>query len=215
MVTKTKTKPKAKPKGTGKKAANKAAKATATTKRTKKTPPAPQPPATPTPAPSSPCNPSVPQFAWKDGFRAPVSAQVAGEELDRIREEHGEVAPAVVVDESRPDEAPLHPCFEWDDPVAAELYRVEQARRVIRNVRTVSYAPENPEPVKRIIYVSLQDREHSTYQPIDDVLQDDEGRAILLRNALLTLKGWERRYGELSAEATAAVRAAMTALENS
>jgi hypothetical protein len=40
-----------------------------------------------------------------------VDAQTAGEELDRIRQEHGTLEPGTVVDESRPEEAPLHPAL--------------------------------------------------------------------------------------------------------
>jgi hypothetical protein len=39
-----------------------------------------------------------------------------------------------VVNESRSETAVLHSLFEWDDAVAAEKYRVVQARYIIRNV---------------------------------------------------------------------------------
>lgn len=63
-----------------------------------------------------------------------VSATVAGEELDRIRAKHGVVLPKDVVNEARPEEAPLHPVFEWDDAEAGENWRKWQARNLIRNI---------------------------------------------------------------------------------
>jgi hypothetical protein len=65
---------------------------------------------------------------------AGVEAQVVGAELERIESEHGVIDPHVVLNESRPEDAPLHGAFEWDDGLAAEKYRLDQARRVIRSV---------------------------------------------------------------------------------
>ena len=66
-----------------------------------------------------------------------IDAQTAGSELDRIRRRDGTIRPDVVVDEARPEEAPLHPAFEWRDPVAAEQWREHQARTLIKVVRVV------------------------------------------------------------------------------
>jgi hypothetical protein len=70
-----------------------------------------------------------------------VDAQTAGSELDRIRRRDGTIRPDVVVDEARPEEAPLHPAFEWRDPVAAEQWREHQASTLIKIVRVVPAAP--------------------------------------------------------------------------
>ena len=78
--------------------------------------------------------------------RGGVKAQDAGEELERISKEHGEVTPPLVVDEARPEESPIHDVFEWDDYVAAEHHREHQARQLIRSIQVVK--PEgNTEPV--------------------------------------------------------------------
>ncbi len=47
----------------------------------------------------------------------------------------GKLTPEQVLDAARPDESPLHGFFEWDDSAAAEAYRIEQARELIRRVR--------------------------------------------------------------------------------
>jgi len=73
-----------------------------------------------------------------------VDAQTAGRELDRIRRRDGTIRPAAVVDEARPEEAPLHRAFEWRDPVAAEQWREHQASTLIRVVRVVPVAPQEP-----------------------------------------------------------------------
>lgn len=76
-----------------------------------------------------------------------VDAQTAGEELARITAQHDGLTPAVVVEESRPIDAPLHPVFEWNDAVAAELHRQHQAETLIRSVQVVREQDEPDEPV--------------------------------------------------------------------
>jgi hypothetical protein len=84
-------------------------------------------------------------FRIEDGEDAMgVDAQTAGSELDRIRRRDGTIRPAAVVDEARPEEAPLHLAFEWRDPVAAEQWREHQASTLIKLVRVVPAAPQEP-----------------------------------------------------------------------
>ena len=81
-------------------------------------------------------------FRIEDGEEAMgIDAQTAGSELDRIRRRDGTIRPAAVVDEARPEEAPLHRAFEWRDPVAAEQWREHQASTLIKVVRVVPAAP--------------------------------------------------------------------------
>ena len=78
------------------------------------------------------------EFHFRSGARVTgVDAQTVGDELGRIYDEHGELTAPLVVDEARPDDAPLHPAFEWDDAVAAELHREHQARTLIRSVEII------------------------------------------------------------------------------
>lgn len=78
------------------------------------------------------------KFAFKAGARFGIEADVAGHELARIQQEHGVIRPSTVVAESRPEDAPLHPVFEWRDEVAAEGYRTWQARKLIKAVEVVT-----------------------------------------------------------------------------
>jgi len=109
-----------------------------------------------------------------------VDAQTAGEELDRIRQEHGTLEPGTVVDESRPDEAPLHPVFEWHDPKAAELYREHQATKLIKQVRVI--VPPRPDPVVRgradIPEMEYQPEAITDYDPLQFELSEALGAVV-------------------------------------
>jgi hypothetical protein len=57
-------------------------------------------------------------------------------ELTRLSvENHGRLTPDNVVDAAQDEASPLHRCFEWDNDAAAHMFRVEQARHLIRSVR--------------------------------------------------------------------------------
>lgn len=106
-----------------------------------------------------------------------VDAQTAGEELARITARHGGLTSAVVVDESRPEDAPLHPAFEWDDAVAAELHRQSQADTLIKAVQVVRQKDKPNQPV------FVQVGSAKNYQPIEHVAQRLDLYEEAFRNA--------------------------------
>ena len=128
------------------------------------------------------------KYKWKLPGLYPVGAQGAGEELQRICDSNGgELDPHDVVDESRPDEAVLHPCFEWRDEVAVELYRTDQARGIIRTVVVIK--EEEPQKNVRAFH-------HVTanYEPIKVVVSDAEKMSQLLKHARAELKAFRDKY---------------------
>lgn len=152
------------------------------------------------------------QFAWKSGYPTRgLDAQMVGEELEAIRERHGGITAEVVVDEARPEDAPLHPAFEWDDKIAAEEYRKEQARNLIRAV--VIRRPEAEERVPIRAFVTVREEAGNTvYTSTVAALSDEELRRQVLERALRELNAWRRRYDDL-AELAEVLAAADRALE--
>lgn len=143
--------------------------------------------------------------SWKDGFHARVDADVAHTELERIRKQNGGIlAPQTVVDESRADEAPLHPQFEWDDWKAAEAYRRHEARTMIRSVKVIQDVPgalDVPEYVHVRVMVQPADAEQmpqhkGVYLPVADAMRDPYLRAQVLRRAKTELDTWQKKYAE-------------------
>ena len=55
--------------------------------------------------------------------------------IQAIENRQGRLDPQSVVAAARNKKSPLHKQFEWDDTKAAEKYRLEQARELIRLVR--------------------------------------------------------------------------------
>jgi len=139
-----------------------------------------------------------PEFTFRnaDEDAIGIDAQTAGSELDRIRRRYGTIRPDVVVDEARPEEAPLHPAFEWRDPVAAEQWREHQASTLIKVVRVVPSAPAEPRmaSVRPVTQVAAQITEH--YDPMAREVQEAVGLVVEARRKIEALKLRTQRTGD-------------------
>ena len=131
-------------------------------------------------------------YKWKLPGIIPVDAQTAGDELERIYNERGELNPADIVEESRSEDAPLHPCFEWDDRTAAKKYRESQASLIIRSIVTVADGRDEPQEVRAYVHVE------NTYRPVSVVVESRDYMEELLKTALLELAAFQRKYNALS-----------------
>ncbi len=132
---------------------------------------------------------------WADGRNRTVpAATVAHAILDIELKKKDACEASDLVNEARPNTSPLHPLFEWDDSVAAERFREEQARHIIRNVRFTSI-PANDEPaITKVAFISIG----SGYRNIDAVLRSKPLREKMLEDARNQLKAWDERFGHLS-----------------
>jgi hypothetical protein len=143
-------------------------------------------------------------YTFRDSFRAfndrEITPEVAGQELQRIHEENGTLRSQSVVDAARPEEAPLHPAFEWDDPVAAEQFRNIQARSLIKTVQIVR--EEDDEQTAEPVYINVS-RQDSAYEPVQKVVNTPDlfeaafsqvcGRLNAAQQALQELQKLARR----------------------
>lgn len=147
------------------------------------------------------------QYRWKTGARAPVSAQVVGEVCEEL-ESKGQLTPKNLVDVSRPEDAPLHSAFEWNDTVAAEMYREQQGRYLIRSIEVVRTSEE---PIRAFFTLRRTAKEHE-YHSIDAVMRNKDDAAQLLEQAKSELFALKRKYAQLNKE-LAEVFKAIDALE--
>lgn len=141
-------------------------------------------------------------YKWKVN-KFPVSAQVAGEELQKIEQEHGYIKPDVIVEKSKPKKAPLHKCFEWDDGIAAEEYRKVQAKEIIRFI-TIEHE-EGEQPIRAFwsVHPEAEEEIGSTgrqyaYKSIGEALKQQNYKDYILSQALRELEAFERKYKHLS-----------------
>jgi hypothetical protein len=120
------------------------------------------------------------------------------EVLTEIRDRHGELTTQAVVDTARPPEHPLHARFEWDDAVAGEAYRRQQAGELIRSVR-IRYI-EEPEPREVNVFhvVKRPDSGRQSYVPVEEIAADPVATALVLSEMRREWQAFERRYRHLA-----------------
>lgn len=135
---------------------------------------------------------------FKKGSQFKTPADVAGKICHQL-EENGGLTAKRLLDVSRPEEAPLHDEFLWDDTEAAEKYREHQAAHIIR---CIVIAPENPkrEPVRAFINVSDNNTMDTgrSYRSLNVVLQETTLRDQMLTQALKELRNFEVKYATLT-----------------
>jgi len=123
-------------------------------------------------------------------------AQEVGEELERIREEFGKATPEVILEASRPKKSVLHSYFDWEDAIAAEKHRKQQARHISNSV-TCEVIVEGGEKKEVRAFVNVKKADESEYVPIEVVMKNKDLRQQMLANALKELIGIKQKYQTL------------------
>lgn len=124
---------------------------------------------------------------------AKADPQKIGEALASVaRANAGHLTPKAVVEAARNARSPLHKLFEWDDAKAADSWRLEQAREIVRVVRV---AEDDEEPMRA--FLSISDKEGVSYRTAADVRNSADLQLAVLRQAERDLEAFERRYRDL------------------
>lgn len=76
--------------------------------------------------------------------------------IEKIEAENDEIAADLLKEEAREVDHPWHKSFEWDDAIAGERYRTEQARAIIRRFRVVQTTEQHV--YEAIAYVRNPDK---------------------------------------------------------
>jgi hypothetical protein len=140
------------------------------------------------------------RFSFKEPLTmkgaAKADPQKIGEELTRIAAENGgRLEPKPVVEAARKRSSAMHTLFEWRDQVAADKYRLDQARELIRIIR-IENTDKPDEPARRA-FLNVQDNGHS-YRTVDEVLGSSKLQLAVLIAAERELNAFEQRYSELA-----------------
>lgn len=85
-------------------------------------------------------------------------AKVYGRLLRQLEKRHGSLSPSLVLRAAQSKRSPLHDYFEWDDSVAAQSYRLQQASQLIRTIRIRYVDPQSKEPelTRAFVPVTMQ-----------------------------------------------------------
>ena len=119
-------------------------------------------------------------YKWKDGFSYSVKANVVGEVIEEIESRDGSVTREAFLDASRPDDSPTHSMFEWDDAIAAEKWRLDEARKIIVALQ-VTYEDESEFGTRSTpAFINIKSERKAEYVNVIDALSDQESRALII-----------------------------------
>ena len=117
------------------------------------------------------------------------------EELRRILDRDGVLSPEAVVKAAKNPRSPLHSHFEWDDNAASNMWRLEQARHLIKRVRVTIQPDEGSERTVRVrAYFPVGPKE---YVSTVKALKDSALRQKVLKAAFRELAAFRTKYKDL------------------
>lgn len=106
-----------------------------------------------------------------------AAARVAIAELEK----RGRLTATQVVNAARDPASPLHEYFEWDNTAAADAWRIEQARRLIRSVRVVVTYESQTLATPRYVRDTARDDDEQGYVTMLQLEREPKNAAALLR----------------------------------
>lgn len=106
----------------------------------------------------------------------------------------GETAtPQEIVDYARANpESELNKCFDWDDQIAAEKWRKQQARIIVCNL--VVRKKKNDVYTGQVYRVIQENRDEQAYKPVVFTLRNQTEYEALLAQAKKELESFRYRY---------------------
>jgi len=120
-------------------------------------------------------------------------------ELQMLANKTGSLTAAAVVDAAKPKTSALHNHFEWKNTVAAEKYREEQARQLIRRVHIVNSKTDD-DGTTRIVKVRalIHSAQRDAYVPMATVVLDPKLREEFIERLNVNLRGVAKQLREFN-----------------
>lgn len=119
------------------------------------------------------------------------------DQLQDIYDTRGVLTPTVVVEVARDEDHALHDRFEWDDAIAGEAWRREQAHELIRSVRIVFKKADDASPEKSVrAFHAVRSEKGHVYEPADRVAGDEFLSRLVLADMRREWTALKRRYDD-------------------
>lgn len=128
-------------------------------------------------------------------WKIPGIFKADADSVDReIKSIGDKTSPKQLLDYARENpDSELHKCFEWNDSIAAEKYRVLQAQKILQFIVRV---PDKPDTLQIREYQITSER--NVYQPTRLFLSNEDEYENLLKRALRELQAFKAKYAKLS-----------------
>lgn len=133
-------------------------------------------------------------------WKTPLFKADADKCYQEIKSIGDEVTPEQVVNAAKDPTAELHKCFDWDDKVAADKYRLVQARTVLNQLIVVTHntSDEVKEPTQFRVMMKNDTVKGSGYKQTICMVRDENEYQKLLEQARRELKAFKQKYSCLT-----------------
>lgn len=115
-------------------------------------------------------------YQWRKSFLKfnsnETDPNAAAQVLGRLEESEGHVTAQSVIKAAEPKSSPIHKAFEWDDSIAAEQYRIEQARSLIKSIEIIEASGSDTVATPIYFHVPQSPVAESYYKSRDVLIQD-------------------------------------------
>jgi hypothetical protein len=132
------------------------------------------------------------KYKWNStGFSA--NANKVGEELSIIEETKDLTSVNVLQYAKTHKSSELNKCFEWDDSIASEKYRLIQANNILVSISVVVTEEAKEEPLRAFVNVKTKE-DKKVFKSIVKVLENDEEYLQLLEKAERDFISYKEKY---------------------
>ena len=137
------------------------------------------------------------EYSWVN-YSYPVPASIVGEECEKIEKRDGAITVEALVDSARERSSAIHELFEWDDKVAGEQWRLQQARMVLHNLKVVVKSEDKKTSLKVRAFVNTNpERSQGRYMNVEDAMSNEDTRAAVLARARRELTAFTDKYSAI------------------
>jgi len=144
-------------------------------------------------------------LAAKSSILSDEQAERYGTHIETMLEDFDVLKPDDVLNDAVSPKSPLHDFFEWDDSLAAQKYRVNQAAYLLRSIHVTVKVDREETNIRAFHRVVV--RHHTSdnggkgakgYVTLTRVMSDKELRAQIIEEALRQLQSWRDKYKQYS-----------------
>lgn len=131
-------------------------------------------------------------YKYAPGSHIKTDPNITGRMCEELEKTENGLTAQTLLDANRPKDAPLHKEFEWDDATAAEAYRLDQARYILRSLVIVPSEDKPKETVRAVFTIG-----DGRYESVRTILATPEKKSALMVVALRELSAVKRKYATL------------------
>lgn len=133
-------------------------------------------------------------YKWK-AFNFKGDANKVGKELEGI-EQTSELTNVSVLEYAKANkDSELNKCFEWDNTIAGEKYRLRQANDILNNISVV--IKEEPQEITKA-FINIKTKEETkVFKNIVSILENDEEYIQLKERAEKDFIIYKEKYNKI------------------